>query len=112
MKYEIRTEGPYTIIALSGDVDLQHSPKAREQILGHLNKRCNILVDLSKVEYIDSSGIASLVEGYQQARSNNLNFALIGVSETALQVLKLARLDKVFLIYDSIDDIPEKETTP
>ena len=61
-------------------------------------------VDLSAVDYIDSSGVASLVEGFQYARSNNLEFGLIGVSEAAMNVLRLARLDQVFHIYDSLDD--------
>lgn len=62
------------------------------------------MVDLSAVEYIDSSGVASLVEGFQFARSNNLEFGLIGVSEAAMSVLHLARLDKVFTIYTSLED--------
>jgi anti-sigma B factor antagonist len=106
MQYRIDHQGPFTIIMLSGDVDLQYSPEAREQILKYLNGAHHVLVDLSEVNYIDSSGVASLVEGYQVAKSKNLQFGLLGVSETAMQVLQLARLDQVFPIYQSIDDVP------
>ncbi len=102
MKYSINREGPYTVVALSGEVDLYYSPQAREQILKSLSEHRPVLVDLSGVEYIDSSGVASLVEGLQLARSRNLEFGLVGVSKTALQVLQLARLDKVFPIYASV----------
>jgi anti-sigma B factor antagonist len=102
MECTVRTEGPYTIVALSGEVDLYYSPKARENILLHLNKKCNVLVDLSAVSYIDSSGVASLVEGFQLARSNKADFGLVGVSHAAMQVLQLARLDKVFPIYSTV----------
>ena len=105
MKYQISNEGPFTIIALSGDVDLQYSPDAREQILKYLNSGNHVMVDLAQVNYIDSSGVASLVEGYQVAKSKNLQFGLLGVSTTALQVLQLARLDQVFPIYNSINDV-------
>ena len=106
MQYRIDNKEPFTIISLSGDVDLQYSPEAREQILKYLNDGHHVLVDLSEVKYIDSSGVASLVEGYQVAKSKNLQFGLLGVSHTAMQVLQLARLDQVFPIHKSIDDVP------
>ena len=98
----------YVIIALSGDVDMQYSPTARSHILKSLGDRKNVLVDMSGVSYIDSSGIASLVEGLQLARSSQLEFGLVGVSDAALQVLQLARLDRVFKIKPTIDDFIEK----
>ena len=87
-----------------GEMALGNSPDARKVILHCLKKMKHVVVDLSAVDYIDSSGIASLVEGFQYARSNNLEFGLIGVSEAAMSVLKLARLDKVFEIHASLDE--------
>lgn len=104
MKYEIKTQDQYTIIALYGDIDMQYSPQARDQILRMLNDRQNLLVDLSNVSYIDSSGVASLVEGYQLAKARELEFGLVGVSQKAMQVLKLARLDQVFEIHTSVSE--------
>lgn len=101
MEHSVRTEGPFNIVILSGEVDLYYSPKARELILDFLNRNYYVLVDLSGVTYIDSSGVASLVEGYQLARTRQLEFGLVGVSRAAMQVLQLARLDKVFPIYST-----------
>lgn len=100
--YDIREEGEYLIVQLCGEVDLSCSPEARKMILRCLNDARHTLVDLSAVTYIDSSGIASLVEGYQTARTNDLRFGLVGVSAAALSVLQLARLDKVFPIHASV----------
>ena len=102
METNIRTEAHFTVLMISGEVDLYYSPRAREQILKYLGDNKNLLVDLSGVDYIDSSGVASLVEGLQLAKSNQLEFGLIGVSDAALQVLQLARLDKVFPIHTSV----------
>lgn len=102
MECTIQQEGGFTIVVLSGEVDLHYSPEARKHILQHLRDKQHVLVDLSGVNYIDSSGIASLVEGFQLARSSQLQFGLIGVSDAALQVLQLARLDKVFPIKASV----------
>lgn len=104
MSYRIREQAGFSIVELTGEVDLSCSPRARASILGCLDASRNVLVDLSGVTYIDSSGIASLVEGYQTARRKKLKFGLVGVSEAALGVLQLARLDKVFPLYASVED--------
>jgi anti-sigma B factor antagonist len=104
MGYAVRQDSGYTVVELSGDVDLSCSPEARATILGCLTQARNVLVDLSRVTYIDSSGVASLVEGYQTAKKRKLKFGLIGVSEAALSVLKLARLDRVFPIHATVND--------
>lgn len=107
MEIKKRNEAGYSIVSLVGEVDLHFSPKAREEILKTLKNKENILVDLSEVTYIDSSGIASLVEGYQLSKKAGLSFALLSVSNAAMQVLKLARLDSVFPIYNSVDDVKD-----
>ncbi len=104
MAFPIEDRQGFSVISLSGEVDLNKSPDARKAILACLKKQKHVMVDMSAVEYIDSSGVASLVEGFQYARSNNLEFGLIGVSEAAMSVLHLARLDKVFVIYESLED--------
>ncbi|MBI3188064.1 MAG: STAS domain-containing protein [Gammaproteobacteria bacterium] len=103
MKYPETEKNGFMVISLTGEVDLNYSPVARQQILKCLKQNKNLLVDLSLVEYIDSSGVASLVEGFQLARQQKQFFALVGVSRAAMQVLHLARLDKVFPIFDTID---------
>lgn len=100
----------YTVVEFEGEVDLSCSPDARQSILSVLEEDKNLLVDLAKVSYIDSSGVASLVEGYQTAKKQSLKFGLVGVSDAAMSVLKLARLDQVFPIFDSIEGY-EKESS-
>ena len=104
MRYNIREDNDYFIVELDGEVDLSCSPDARKQILDCLGKSRNLVVDLSRVTYIDSSGVASLVEGYQTAKKKSLKFGLISVSDAAMNVLQLARLDKVFPIHASLEE--------
>ena len=106
MSYNVDLEKGYAVVRLNGDVDLHKSPEARSVILNCLGEGKHTLVDLSAVEYIDSSGVASLVEGLQTARDKGLRFGLLGVSTTALNVLKLARLDSVFDLYRDLADCP------
>jgi anti-sigma B factor antagonist len=102
MQHSQREEGDALVIALEGDVDLEHSPTAREVLLGGVAKGKSVFVDMSGVTYIDSSGVASLVEAFQQAKQKNAGFALVSVNPAAMRVLELARLDKVFTIHDSL----------
>ena len=103
MESQISKEGSFTILKLGGEIDFHVSPKVREDVLAGLNEGQNLLVDLSDVSYIDSSGIASLVEGFQHAKGKSLSFALVGVRDGVMSVLKLTRLDKVFPMFDSAE---------
>ena len=88
-----------TVVALSGEIDMEEAPKVRRALLDVMKQKRDILVDLSQVTYIDSSGIASLIEGLQTARKQKNDLALVSVSQRARRVLELARLDKVFTIH-------------
>jgi len=102
MTAEVNMQQDYAVVCLTGEIDLHSSPQGRKLILACLHEGRPTLVDLSAVSYIDSSGVASLVEGFQLARERKLDFGLVGVSAAALNVIKLARLDKVFPIYASV----------
>ena len=91
------------VVALSGDVDLQTSPLVRQKLLECLEKNKRLVADLGAVSYIDSSGVASLVEAFQVSRKKGSYFALASVSPTAMRVLSLARLDKVFTIHADVN---------
>jgi len=104
MEHSVREEGGAAIASFRGDVDLEHSPKAREVLLDLVGRSRKVLVDLSGVNYIDSSGVASLVEAFQRAKKAGVDFALVSVNAPALRVLELARLDKVFTIHASVAD--------
>ena|SRR3989338_6050661 len=108
MKHAIREVSNVTVVALTGDVDLQHSPDARKILLQCVEKKRPILVDLSGVGYIDSSGVASLVECLQSARKAGYKLALVSVSDSAKRVLQLARLDRVFTVCETIEEGLEK----
>ncbi|CCG41101.1 STAS domain-containing protein [Magnetospirillum molischianum] len=102
----------FAAIVLEGDVDLSCSSALRKELLERTFERCDIVVDLSRVGYIDSSGIAGLVEAYQGARANGTRFILAAPSVPVLRVLRLARLDRVFTIVESVEPVPAVAATP
>jgi anti-sigma B factor antagonist len=92
-----------TIFDVTGDIDLANSPQVRKAVLHEVKEKRTprVVMNLSKVRYIDSSGVASLVEGLKASRDVGTRFILIGLSTSAREVLQLSRLVKIFEIYDN-----------
>jgi anti-sigma B factor antagonist len=102
MKHEVAKEHGLAVVAFSGDIDFGSSPEARRVLLDTLENEGGLLVDLAAVAYIDSSGVASLIEAFQSAKGSGSRFALVAVSDAAMRVLRLAHLERVFPIFDSV----------
>lgn len=102
MKFKAELVNGFTVITLAGEIDLSCAPAVRKAILEHVVAGESTLVDLSAVTYIDSSGIASLVEGHQAAKRKNCAFGLLNVSDAVMSVLALARLDRVFSLHRAV----------
>jgi anti-sigma B factor antagonist len=98
-----RRSGNATILDVVGDIDLYNSPEVRKAVLEAVRAPGaeRVVMNLQKVRYIDSSGVASLVEGLKTSRVQNVKFVLLGLSPAAREVLELSRLIKVFDVADS-----------
>jgi len=109
MKVQVRNLDKVSILDCSGDVDLYTSPRLRESLLAEIRAGGpSVLVNMSGVPYIDSSGIATLVEGLQLSRQTHTPFGLFGLRPNARSVLELARLHKVFAIFENETEAVEK----
>jgi anti-sigma B factor antagonist len=103
MQISIRRVYNATVVDVAGDIDLASSPEVRKALLHEVrdNRKPRVVLNLSAVRYIDSSGVASLVEGLKASRDIGSRFILVGLSGPAREVLQLSRLVKVFEIYDT-----------
>lgn len=107
MVYQQTAHLHYQLLKLTGEIDLHNSPQVRKQLLAILNQGNSVLVDFSQLSYIDSSGIATLVEAFNLAKTNALKLILVGAVGAPLQVLELTNLNKVFPMVNVLDDIKE-----
>lgn len=99
MEVSARAAGSGVVIDVEGDVDLYSSPRLREAILNSVRGKLSpLVVNLAGVTYIDSSGVATLVEGLQLSNKHNGKFRLVGLNERVSEVFRLARLQQVFEI--------------
>ncbi len=99
VKISSKTTNGTTEITVAGTVDLYSAPELRSSLLDAVPKaEEDVLVDLSGIDYMDSSGIAVLVEGLRSARSNDTRLVLRAPSRAVMKVLELAKLDQLFEI--------------
>lgn len=103
MEYDVREEKDYHLVTLSGEIDLETSPQARQIMLDTVDQSETVLIDMKAVTYIDSSGIAILVETFQRAKKKGRQVVFICLNPAVVRVLTLARLDKVFAIHTDIE---------
>jgi anti-sigma B factor antagonist len=92
-----------TIFDISGDIDLATSPELRKALLRELRelRMPRVVLNLKEVRYIDSSGVASLVEGLKASRDLGSRLVLFGLNSAVREVLQLSRLVKLFEITDN-----------
>jgi anti-sigma B factor antagonist len=103
---QVRSEvrGGAAIVSPVGDIDLSRSPTLREALKkAHAGRPQRLIVDLSEVDYMDSSGVATLVEALQTARRTDTRMVLSGMKEKVRSIFEIARLDTVFAIAPDVD---------
>ena len=105
LQCEVSTTDGVTQIVPCGDIDMSRSAEFRVVIKPAVEaKPKKIIVDLQFVPYMDSSGIATLIEGLQLSKQENISFLLCSLSEGVQSIVELARLDKIFTIYTNIEE--------
>ena len=102
LQIDIETTGTVTVIIPLGDIDLSKSSDLRNALQPVLKENpSKIIVDLSQVPYMDSSGVATLIEGLQLSQQSDIEFVLCALTEGVQSIIELARLDQIFIILDS-----------
>jgi anti-sigma B factor antagonist len=100
-----RTEEGHGVLEVRGEIDMHSSPRVREAQIKLLKEGARrVVIDLSGVAYMDSSGIATLIEGLQWSRREGRDFRLAGLSPAVRDVFELARLADVFEIFSTRDE--------
>lgn len=97
MKIETDQSTDEALVIIEGDIDLYSSPELRRALLKAVPKAARAVeVHLGGVSYMDSSGVATLVEGLRSAKKHGKGFVLVAPSGSVMKVLELARLDSIF----------------
>jgi anti-sigma B factor antagonist len=102
------TEDGLTVIDVEGEIDVYTAPKLREKLIDLVNKgNFHLLVNMEKVEFLDSTGLGVLVGGLKRVRAHDGSLELVCTQERILKIFRITGLTKVFGIFDSVDDAKE-----
>lgn len=104
--FVVRAEqrGTATVVLPSGEIDLNASPILRQELKRILTSRPQkLIVNLAGVAYMDSSGVATLVEAMQIARKSSTRLVLCGMQDKVRSIFEIARLETVFTIVADVD---------
>ena len=97
------------MVRVSGEVDMESAERLRQKLERALKKKPQaVIVDLSRVTRMDSSGVAVLLEAIQLARKEKIVLVLQDPSPAARSVLEVARVDKLFMVSSDPGADPKK----
>ena len=114
-KMETRAaESEPPIIELEGEVDVYTAPQLKQQMISLLESGAReLVVDLTKVDYLDSTALGVLIGGLKRMRERDGNMVLVCPSPRIRRVFEITGLDKIFDIFNTAQDATEsmgKET--
>lgn len=97
--------GDHTVLEVGGEIDVYTAPKLREKLVELVGEgHHRLIVDMTKVEFLDSTGLGVLVGGLKRVRSHDGTLSLVCNQERILKIFRITGLTKVFPIHESLDD--------
>ena len=95
MSYKVTEEGNISTVHLDGEIDMDVTEKAKEVIFPVIDSGKEVHLNLSQVQYMDSSGISVLIESHQRALEKNTKVVIKEVSKSVLKVIMMAKLEQI-----------------
>ena len=95
MSYKVTEEGNISTVHLDGEIDMDVTEKAKEVIFPVIDSGKEVHLNLSQVQYMDSSGISVLIESHQRALEKNTKVIIKDVSKSVLKVIMMAKLEQI-----------------
>jgi anti-sigma B factor antagonist len=99
VKISVRDVGDAKVVEVEGDVDLGTSPVFRRTLFETLSRTAKLALNLEFIRYIDSSGIATLIEVLKDAQRLNKEFVLFGLSPGVQEVFRLTHVIRIFRVF-------------
>lgn len=111
MQIKRRNEQNFEVVSLEGTLDASVAAKVRDELKSIVDSgRNQVVVDLTGVKFIDSSGLSALVTGFKAARAVGGDVALCGLTAPVRSIIELTRLHRIMDIYDDVDAAVAKMT--
>lgn len=91
-----------TVVSVAGEIDVYTAPRLREEITELVaGGTYHLVIDMSGVEFLDSTGLGVLVGGLKKVRAHDGSLQLVCNQDRLLKIFRITGLAKVFVIHDS-----------
>jgi anti-sigma B factor antagonist len=99
-----RTVAGHRVLEVGGEIDVYTAPQLRERLIALVEDGARqVVVDLNRVEFLDSTGLGVLVGALKRLRGVNGDLSLVCAQERLLKIFRITGLDRVFTIHESVD---------
>jgi len=99
-----RTVAEHTVLEVGGEVDVYTAPRLRERLIELVEGGArHVVVDLGRVDFLDSTGLGVLVGALKRLRSAGGSFGLVCTKEPLLKIFRITALDQVFPLYETVE---------
>jgi anti-sigma B factor antagonist len=99
------SEDDHMVVEVGGEIDVYTAPRLREQLIDLVSGgNYHIIVDMAKVEFLDSTGLGVLVGGLKRVRAHEGSLRLVCTQERILKIFRITGLTKVFPIHSSVQE--------
>jgi anti-sigma B factor antagonist len=104
LEVDVQEQGRWSVVALRGEIDVYTAPRLRQALIDLVEGgKTNILVDMSKVDFLDSTGLGVLVGGLKRVKAQDGSLEIVATQDKILKIFEITGLSKVFPIHDSVD---------
>jgi anti-sigma B factor antagonist len=105
LKLDHHNKDGIEIVEVEGEIDVYTAPRLRELLIGLVNEgHYQLVVNMEKVEFLDSTGLGVLVGGLKRVRAHDGSLDLVCTQERILKIFRITGLTKVFGIHDTVDE--------
>jgi anti-sigma B factor antagonist len=105
LKLDHHTKDGIEVVDVEGEIDVYTAPRLRELLIELVNSgHYQLVVNMEKVEFLDSTGLGVLVGGLKRVRAHDGSLDLVCTQERILKIFRITGLTKVFGIHDTVDE--------
>ena len=102
---ETSKQGETNVVSLRGEIDVYTAPRLRQALIDLVEGGAkDIVVDMDRVDFLDSTGLGVLVGGLKRVKSNEGEMKLVVTQDRIMKIFDITGLSKVFPIHGSLDE--------
>jgi anti-sigma B factor antagonist len=106
LKISTAKAGDFMVISLEGEVDVYSASMLREEIINQVDAgEYNVVINLGKVAFLDSTGLGVLVGGLKRVKTHDGQLGIICNQEKILRIFRITGMDKIFPIYSGVEEL-------